>query len=159
MTKLLDNICKIRDILEFKQYDKLGYIRQLSQSIFDEVHRNMARKSNDYNHELEFTSQDLRETAKAISDTLKRWEDIMNPTKQIKKLSRNALLLKEEKKKVINLNDYMAEVLPIMKYRRDYTQILTELLSLLEYHSVFLYFIEEVSNDEFALKYTERVVK
>ena len=159
MTKLLDNICKIRDILEFKQYDKLGYIRQLSQSIFEEVHRNMARKSNDYNHELEFTSQDLRETAKAISDTLKRWEDIMNPTKQIKKLSKNALLLKEEKKKVINLNDYMAEVLPIMRYRRDYAPMLTELLSLLEYHSVFLYFIEEVSNDEFALKYTERVVK
>lgn len=159
MTKLLDNICKIRDILEFKQYDKLGYIRQLSQSIFDEVHRNMARKSNDYNHELEFTSQDLRETAKAISDTLKRWEEIMNPTKQIKKLSKNALLLKEEKKKVINLNDYMVEVLPIMRYRRDYAPMLTELLSLLEYHSVFLYFIEEVSNDEFALKYTERITQ
>lgn len=159
MTKLLDNICKIRDILEFKQYDKLEYIRQLEPAIRDEVHRNMARKSDDYNHELVFTSQDLRETAKAISDTLKRWEEIMNPTKQIKKLSKNALLLKEERKKVINLNDYMAEVLPIMRYRRDYAPILTELLSILEYHSVFLYFIEDVSNDEFSIKYTERVVK
>lgn len=98
MTKLLDNICKIRDILELKQYDKLKYIRQLEPAIRDEVHRNMARKSEDYNHELVFTSQDLRETAKAIGDTLKRWDDIMNPTKQIKKLSKNALLLKEEKK-------------------------------------------------------------
>lgn len=159
MTKLLDNICKIRDILEFKQYDKLEYIRQLEPAIRDEVHRNMARKSEDYNHELVFTSQDLRETAKAISDTLKRWEEIMNPTKQIKKLSKNALLLKEERKKVINLNDYMAEVLPIMRYRRDYAPMLTELLSILEYHSVFLYFIEDVSNDNFAINSTERVTK
>ena len=44
-----------------------------------------------------------------------------------------------------------------MTYRRDNIQILTELRSLLEYHSVFLYFLEEASGDELALKYTERV--
>ena len=157
MSNLLDRICKIRDILELKQYDRLGYVRQLATKIFDEVHIQMTRKSKDYNYELDFTSQDLRETAKAISDTLKRWDNVMNPEKQIKKLSKNALIIKEERKKVINLNNYMDEVLPIMRYRRDYTQVLTELLSLLEYHAVFLYYIEDVSNDEFAIKYTQRV--
>ena len=156
MSNLLDNICKIRDILELKQYEKLGYIRQISQKIFDEVHRHMKRKSENYSYQLEFTSQDLRETAKAITDTFKRWDNIMNPEKQIKKLAKNALIIKEEKKKVINLNNYMDEVLPIMRYRRDYTQVLTELRSLLEYHAVFLYYIEDVSNDEFSIKCTER---
>ena len=86
MSKIIDNICKLRDILEYKDYKKLGYIRQLCQSIFDEVHRNMARKASDYSYNLDFTSQDLRETAQAISDTFKRWDNIMCPEKQIKKL-------------------------------------------------------------------------
>lgn len=159
MTKLLDNICKLQDILEFKREKEYRYIRPLAQSIFNEVHRHMARKSEDYSYELCFTSQDLRLTAKAISDTFKRWDDIMNPEKQIKKLSKDMLIIKEEKKKVIDMNKYIERALPIMEYRRDYTQILTELRSLLEHHSVFLYYLEEVSNDEFALKYTERLTK
>jgi hypothetical protein len=149
MTKLLDNICKIRDILEYKQYNKLGYIRQLSQSIFDEVHRNIKRKASDYSYELEFTSQDLRETAQAISDTFKRWNNIMNPEKQTKKLAKNA------DGDRIDMNPFFEEVIPIMQYRRDYTQVLTELRSLLEYHAVFLYYIEEASEDEM-LKYIKR---
>ena len=136
MSKLLDNICKIRDILEYKQYNKLGYIRQLSQSIFDEVHRNIKRKATDYSYQLEFTSQDLRETSRAISDTFKRWDNIMCPEKQIKKLAKNT----EDNK--VDMNPFFTEVIPIMQYRRDYTQVLTELRSLLEYHAVFLYYIE-----------------
>jgi hypothetical protein len=149
MTKLLDNICKIRDILEYKQYNKLGYIRQLSQSIFDEVHRNIKRKAKDFNYQLEFTSQDLRETAQAISDTFKRWDNIMNPEKQTKKLAKNA------DGDRIDMNPFFEEVIPIMQYRRDYTQVLTELRSLLEYHAVFLYYLEEASEDEM-LKYIKR---
>lgn len=159
MTKLLDRICELRDILEQKKYNELGRARMLCDSLFKELHLHMTRKSKDYSYELDFTSQDLRETAKAISDTLKRWEEIMNPTKQIKKLAKDALLIKEENKKVINLNNYMTEVLPIMRYRRNYAPMLTELLSILEYHAVFLYYIEDVSNDNFAINFTERVVK
>lgn len=151
MSNLLDRICKIRDILELKQYNRLGYIRQISEKIFDEVHRNMARKADDYSYQLDFTSQDLRETAQAISDTFKRWDNIMCPEKQTKKLMKTI----EEGK--LNLDTFTNETIPIMAYRRDYTQILTELRSLLEYHSVFLYFIEEASNDKFALTCTKRI--
>lgn len=159
MAKTIDNICKLCDILEYKQHEKYGYIRLLAQSIFDEVSKYMKRKSEDYSYELCFTSQDLRLLSKAIGDTFKRWDDIMNPEKQIKKLSKDMLIIKEEKKKVIDMNKYMERALPIMEYRRDYTQVLTELRSIIEYHAVFLYYLEEVSNDEFALKYTERLVK
>lgn len=151
MSNLLDNICKLRDILEYKDYKKLGYIRQLSQKIFDSVHHQIAKKAKDYSYELDFTAQDLRETAKVITDTFKRWDNIMSPDKNIKKLKKT---IKDNK---LSLDNFMNEVLPIMEYRRDYTQVLTELRSLLEYHSVYLYFIEEASNDEFALKYSERL--
>ena len=151
MSRIIDNICKLRDILEYKDYKKLGYIRQLCQSIFEEVHRNMAKKATDYSYNLDFTSQDLRETAQAISDTLKRWDNIMCPEKNIKKLIKNV----ENGK--LNLDSFTNETIPIMAYRRDNIQVLTELRSLLEYHSVFLYFLEEASNDKFALTYTQRL--
>lgn len=151
MSRLIDNICKLRDILENKDYKKLGYIRQLSQCIFEEIHRNMARKADNYSYELDFTAQDLRETAQAISDTFKRWDNIMCPEKNIKKL------LKKIENGKLNFDEFTRESLPIMAYRRDTMQVLTELRSLLEYHSVFLYFLEEASNDKFALTCTKRL--
>jgi hypothetical protein len=151
MSKLIDSICKLRDILENKNYSKLGYCRQLSQTIFDEVHRNIKRKFEDYNYSLDFTSQDLRETAQCISDTFKRWDNIMNPIKQIKKLEKSV------KDNRLCMQAFYDETIPIMQYRRDYGQVLTELRSLLEYHAVFLYYLEEASGDEFALKYIERI--
>lgn len=151
MAKVIDNICKLRDILENKNYGKLKYARGLIQSIFDEVHRHMARKSVNYSYELDFTSQDLRETAQAISDTLKRWDNIMCPEKNIK------ALLKSVNNGKLNFDKFTNDTLPIMALRRDNIQMLTELRSLLEYHSVFLYFLEEASNDKFALTCTKRL--
>lgn len=151
MARITDNICKLRDILENKDYDKLKFARGLVQSIFNEVHRNMARKADDYSYELEFTAQDLRETAQAISDTLKRWDNIMCPEKNIK------ALLKNVDNGKLNFDDFTNNSLPIMALRRDNIQMLTELRSLLEYHSVFLYFLEEASNDKFALTCTKRL--
>ena len=151
MAKITDKICKLRDILENKDYNQLKYSQKLIADIFGEVHRNMARKSLDYNYQLEFTSQDLRELAQDISATFKRWDDELCPEKNIK------ALLKTVEGGKLSFEQFTNETLPYMAYRRDYIQILTELRSLLEYHSVFLYFLEEASGDELALKYTERV--
>ena len=151
MSKVIDNICKLRDILENKDYQKFGYIRQLCQNIFDEVHKHMRRKSEDYSYELDFTAQDLRETAQAISDTFKQWDNIMCPEKNIKKLIKNVADGK------LDLNPFTEATIPVMALRRDNIQVLTELRSLLEYHSVFLYFLEEASNDKFALTCTKRI--
>lgn len=151
MAKITDKICELRDILENKDYKKLIYSRKLIQDIFNEVHRQMGKKSLDYKYELEFTSQDLRELAQDISSTFKRWDDKLCPEKNIKGL------LKTVEGGKLTFEPFTKEVTPYMEYRRDNVQILTELRSLLEYHSVFLYFLEEASNDEFALKYTKRV--
>ena len=151
MARIMDNICKLRDILEYKDYNKLKYAHGLIKSIFEEVHRNLARKAQDYSYELEFTSQDLRETAKAISDTFKRWDDELNPVKNIKHL------LKKVENGKLNLDTFTQKTIPIMALKRDNVQALTELQSLLEYHSVFLYFLEEASNDRFALTCTKRL--
>lgn len=151
MAKITDKICKLRDVLENKDYNQLKYSRKIIQDIFNEVHRNMARKSTDYSYPLEFTSQDLRELAQDISTTLKRWDDKLCPEKNIK------ALLKTVSGGKLSFEQFTDEAIPYMAYRRDYIQILTELRSLLEYHSVFLYFLEEASHDELALKYTQRI--
>lgn len=151
MSNLMDNICKLRDILENKDYKKIVFSRRIIEAIFDEIHRNIRKKSLDYKYELDFTSQDLRETAQAISDTFKEWDNILQPEKNIKHLLKNVDNGK------LNFDIFTNEVLPIIEFRRDNTQILTELRSLLEYHSVFLYFLEEASQDKFALKYTQRL--
>lgn len=151
MSNLMDNICKLRDILENKDYKKLVYSKRIIETIFEEIHRHMGRKSLDYKYELDFTSQDLRETAQAISDTFKDWNNLLQPEKNIK------LLLKNVENGKLNFDKFTNEVLPIIEFRRDNTQLLTELRSLLEYHSVFLYFLEEASQDKFALTYTKRL--
>lgn len=152
MTKLLDKICFIRDLITQKQYTKLKFYKYHIQQLKEEIHRQLKKKSQDYNYELEFTSQDLRELAKDIRDMLKRWESIMAPEKNIKEVYKN------REGNVININLYSEKVIPIMKTRTECIQPLMELLNLIEYHSVYLYYIEEASNDEFALTLTERVI-
>lgn len=152
MTKLLDKICFIRDLITQKQYEKLKFYKYHIQQLKEEIHRQLKKKSQDYSYELEFTSQDLRELAKDIRDMFKRWENIMAPEKNIKEVYKN------REGNVININLYSEKVIPIMKTRTECIQSLMELLNLIEYHSVYLYYIEEASNDEFALTLTERVI-
>lgn len=121
------------------------------QRIFNDVHRHIKKKGDNYKHELEFTSQDLRELAQAIGDTIKRWDTELNPEKNIKRMKKENL-----KDRTLDLEPYLNRSLPIMTLRRDFIQELTELRSLMEHHSVYLYFLEEASNDEFALRCTER---
>lgn len=153
MTKLLDKICKIRDLMVSKDFSKLKFYNMQMGQLKEEVHRQIRKKATDYNYELDFTSQDLRELSSDIRKCLKRWETAMNPEKNIK-----ALLASIEDKK-INLDPFYNKTIPIMIARTENIQALIELLNLLEYHSVYLYMLEEASNDEFALKYTERLVK
>lgn len=161
MSNIIDNICKLRDLLNNKDIyyisQKLCFYRGIIQAIFDEVHRNLSRRTYQYQyednctHKLDFTSQDLRELANDIRNVFKKWENIMNPEKNIKALQKTV------KDGQLDMREFTETRTKIMAARRDYTQVLTELLNLIEYHSVFLYMLEIASNDEFAIKYTERV--
>lgn len=153
MTKLLDKICLLRDVITQKQYNKLKFHKMNILMLKEELHRHIKKKALDYKHELEFTSQDLRELAKEIRDMFKRWENTMSPEKNIKEIYNN----RDGNK--INIDKYSDKVIPIMTARTETMQPLIELLSLIEYHSVYLYYLEMAAKDEFALNYTERVLK
>lgn len=150
MTKLLDKICKVRDLVTSKDYGKLKFYNMEILKLKEEIHRHIAKKTKDYNYELDFTSQDLRELAQDIHSLFKKWDTALCPEKNIKKL------LKDMKDNQININPFYEQAIPIMTARIENTQALTELLSLVEFHAVFLYMGEEASNDKFALEYTER---
>lgn len=152
MSNLIDKICALRDLIAEKKYNKLKYCNMELLRLKEEIHRQMSKKSEDYSHELEFTSQDLRELAEDIRGMLSDWSNIMDPDENIKAIYTD---IKDEQ---IDINPYMDKVIPIMQARTVSMQALTELLNIIEYHAVFLYFLELASNDEIALKYTERVI-
>ncbi len=151
MTKLLDKICKVRDLVTSKDYGKLKFYNMQMLQLTDEIHRQVAKKTRDYSYELDFTSQDLRELAKDIHSLLDKWETAMCPEKNIKKL------LKEvDADDKIDMDNFYKRVIPIMTARTGSIQAITEFLNIVEFYATFLYMVEEASNDKFALEYTER---
>lgn len=152
MSNLLDKICKLRDLITRKQYNKLKYCKMEILQLKEEIHRQIRKKVEDYSHELDFTAQDLRELAQEINQMFNDWQTIMNPDTHIKETIR----ISENKQ--LNIIPFQNTVIPIMQARTQCTQPLMELLNLIEYHAVFLYMTELASNDEFAINYTERVI-
>ena len=149
MTNLIDNICKLRDILENKQDSKIIFNHKIINSLIEELTRQATKKAKDYSYEIEFTSQDLRELAKDIRDTLKRWSDAVIPEKLIKKYGKGKteIDLREMNDTMNNyFNLIVNNVLP-----------LTRLLCICEGHGAILYFMELDADDETA-KLTERVI-
>ena len=85
MTRLLDTICKVRDILQIKDLNelnrKLAFQRGAFKIIFNGIHRNVSIRSDECQHDiavdspnarqLDFTSQDLRELAQDIRNIFK----------------------------------------------------------------------------------------
>lgn len=152
MAKLIDKICKCRDILT-KCPEKLrGYTGHgaLFDSTVDDIHSQLRRKAQDYSRELDFTSQDLMEFAYDIQGVLKKWETAMCPKRNIKQL------LKTMQDHKINLDPFTQEKTEIMALRRDTIEGLTRTLSVLEFHSVYLYFLESASGDKWTVEHTKR---
>lgn len=149
MTRLLDNISKLRDILEYKQDSKLVYSHKIINSLTEELTRQAVKKARDYSYEIEFTSQDLRELAKDIRDTFKRWEYQTNPERLIKKFRG------VEK---VDLTEVNANLDKYLHYRSENIVPLTRLLGICEGYGIILYFMELDAGDEFAIKYTERLI-
>ena len=148
MSKLLDNICKLRDILEYKQDSKIVFAHKIINDLVEELTRQAIKKAKDYSYDIEFTSQDLRELAKDIRDTFKRWGYQTNPERLIKKFKGQTQ---------IDLSEVNATLDKYLRYRNENIIPLSRLLSICEGHSVILYFMELDSDDEIA-KYTERLI-
>jgi len=148
MTKLLDKICYLRDILESKNYEKLKFCSGVINQLIEELNRQARKKAKDYSYEIDFTSQDLRELAEDIRNTFKRWENETIPEKVIKKFKGYNELdlseINENMSKYFNLR--ITNILP-----------LTRLLCLCEGFGTILYFMELDADDEVA-KLTERLI-
>lgn len=153
MARTLDMLCKCRDALtkyppeRLRTYTSRG---NLFDQTIDLIHRQICKKSEDKTRILDFTAQDLIEFSEDIQAVLKRWETNLNPKKNIKALLKTVVDGK------LSLHDFCNRTTEIMALRRDCIAGLTRTLSVLEYHSVYLYFIEESQGDELALKCTER---
>ena len=148
MTRLIDNICKLRDVLESKQDRKLVFYHKLINDLTEEISRQATQKARDYNYCLEFTSQDLRELAKDIRDTLKRWSDSVIPEKLIKKFG---------KKPEVDLSAMTDKIGEVLRYRADNIEVLTRLQGICEGQGAILYFMELASQDKTA-ELTERLI-
>lgn len=149
MTRLIDNICKLRDILEKKQDSKIVFNHGIINSLIEELTRQATKKARDYNYEIEFTSQDLRELAKDIRDTLKRWSDAVIPEKLIKKYGKGKTEID-----LTEMNTVMNEYFKLIALN---IQPLTKLMCICEGHGAILYFLELDADDETA-KLTERLI-
>lgn len=149
MTNVIDNICKCRDLLE-GDLNKLPYALRVFNMTIDDIHRNIRRKGQDNKMSLDFTSQDLMEFAQDIRKVLDGWEDAMDPEKNIKGL------LKEVKDGKLSLIEFCDVKTKVISLRATCIEMLVRTLSILEYHAVYLYFLEETSNDT---KYSVRFPK
>ena len=153
MTQVIDRICKLRDAVTSKNDKKLVFYHGIVDRLCLDLKRHLQKKVDNYDYELDFTSQDLREIAQDIRSMFKRWETTMCPEKNIKYIHKNDI-----KDGNLTLQPHFDKVLPVITARRDNTAKFTELLSLLEHFSVVLYFCEYAANDEFAINYTERLI-
>lgn len=159
MSRLLDGICYLRDILQQRDYKKIELYRYRITDIRQQLIRMMGKKAADYKFELEFTAQDLRELADDISTLFKYWNNKLDPKKNIKLIANQSTetVVKGRPTKNVDLNSWTESIEDIMKYRTLFCQQLTELLSICQFFSTYLYFIELASKDEFAINYTERL--
>lgn len=148
MTKLLDKICFVRDLLEQKQDEKLKFNHTVINTLIDDLTRQAVKKSKDYNHEIEFTAQDLRELAEDIRNTFKRWEYQTNPERIIKKFKNQTEV------DLSNVNDTLEKYLNL---RTTNVLPLTRLLGICEGFGIILYFMELDADDKTA-KLTERLI-
>lgn len=151
MSNIIDNICKLRDVFSSKDYAKFPRYHRLMGEVIDETVKYMKRKTDDYKYTLDFTSQDLRELAEDVRKCLKRWDTALNPEKNIKSIKN------EIKDGQLDLTPHLKRITPILEARRDNMPQITEFLSSMEHLGTYLYFLELASNDEFAIKHTERL--
>lgn len=156
MAKLIDSICKLRDLMVDGKPHELRQAfgsNGLADRIIQRTSQEIKRKFNDRSRELEFTYQDLAELSDDGYALLQRWTDAIDGREHIKRIVKEVANGNRD----VNFNSYSEKhVLPWLALRRDCIVHLYELLSVLNHHLVFLYLLEEVSKDdarEFTIRY------
>lgn len=144
----LDNICKVRDIFAEGDEKKIrnicrnnGLLSQLNERITREIRK----KYYDHKRELDFSYMDLKEMCEDVYALLDSWKEATNPEKNI------AVILKDarENNGEVYFDKYSEEhILPVIQLRRDTIYNLMSFVNLMSHHAIFLYFLEDFTNDD-----------
>lgn len=148
MRNLMNKICKARDIISGKDYNKIIFYHMKFKQLAEELSRQLAKKvEGGKNYELDFTAQDLTELAEDIKMLLKKWDYATD-------IKRNILRIKKQAE--FNVSKDLQEFARIMDIESHNIQSLVSLKLVAEHLAIILYFMEECYEDEFAIKYTKR---
>ena len=123
MTKTLDDICKIRDLLVAKDYKKMISGLAIFRRTYSSVNRNIERFIKDDRHQLDFTAQDLIDSAMDCKEVLAILNNKVNANKMIKEI------LKPKKITDSTVKDFTY----------DYADTFTLIAHLTEFHNVIAY--------------------
>ena len=123
MTKTLDDICKIRDLLVAKDYKKMISGLGLFRATYSSVNRNIERFIRDDRHTLDFKAQDLIDTAMECKEVLAILNNKVNANKMIKEILKPVKITNET----------------VKQFTYDYSDTFTLIAHLTEFHNVIAY--------------------
>ena len=123
MTKTLDNICKIRDLITVGDYKKILSGLGLFKLTYSLVNRNIERFIKNDNYQLDFTSDDLLEMAAECKVFLSNLNHQINA----KKMVDNILKL-----------DSITDI-TVRNFTCKYADIFTMVAHLTEFHNIIAY--------------------
>lgn len=123
MTNLIDNICKIRDLLTEKDYKKITSGIGLFRKTYLDVNRNIERFIKDDNHYLDFNSYDLLEMSMECKELLGELNNQINVNKMVKEITKGESITNES----------------VREFTLKYADIYVMVAHLTEFHNVISY--------------------
>ena len=123
MTKLLDNICKIRDLVTNGDYKKILSCLGIFQSTYSDINRNIERFIRNDGHNLDFTSDDLLEMSMEVKVFLDNLNKQVNASRMVKEIT--------------SLERIDDSTIHDFTYR--YADIFTMIAHLTEFHNIISY--------------------
>ena len=123
MTKTLDNICKIRDLITVGDYKKILSGLGLFRSTYSLINRNIERFIKNDGHNLDFTSDDLLEMSREVKVFLSNLNHQINATKMVNEI------MSLDSITDASVNDFTCK----------YADIFTMVAHLTEFHNIISY--------------------
>lgn len=123
MSKTIDNICKIRDLITVGNYKRILSGLGLFKSTYSLINRNIERFIKNDNHTLDFTSDDLLEMSREVKVFLSNLNHQINANKMVKEITSLDII-----------ND-----ISIKDFTYKYADIFTMVAHLTEFHNIISY--------------------
>lgn len=123
MSKTIDNICKIRDLITVGDYKKILSGLGLFRSTYSLINRNIERFIKNDGHNLDFTSDDLLEMSMEIKTFLSGLNNQINANKMVNEIT-----------SLEQINDKTVKI-----FTCKYADIFSMVAHLTEFHNIISY--------------------